>query len=98
MDNTVPPAVVAFMGKVNDAVINPIIGVIFALALLYFLWGLFMFLAHMDNESKIAEGKRHMLSGIIGMTIMVSVFAIIALVLATFDIKGTDIPAPIQFI
>lgn len=97
MDNTVPTAVVTFMGKVNDAIINPIIGVIFAFALLYFLWGLFLFLMNMDNESKISEGKRHMFYGIIGMTVMVSVFAIIALVLATFGVEGTDIPAPIKF-
>ena len=92
MDNEVPAATVDFMRLVVDNIINPIIGVIFAAALVYFLWGLMVFILNASEEAKRSEGKRHMLNGIIGMTVMVSVFAIIAVVLATFDIDASDLP------
>ncbi|MBP9760381.1 MAG: hypothetical protein KBD24_03365 [Candidatus Pacebacteria bacterium] len=95
-DNAVPEKVVEFVGAVNNAIINPIIGVIFALALVYFLWGLMMFIFNAGDESKVTEGKQHMLYGVIGMTVMVSVFAIIGVVLATFDVGADDLPSGIN--
>ncbi len=98
MDNTVPPATVEFMTKVSDNIINPIIGVIFALALVYFLYGLLTFILNAGDESGRAAGKQHMVWGTIGMVVMVSVFAIIQMVLLTFGITGSDLPAdlPLQ--
>ncbi len=96
MSNEVPSAVITIMGKVMTEIMNPIVGVLFVAALAYFLWGLFTFMANMGEESKIAEGKQHMLWGIIGMTIMVSVFAILKLSVDTLNITDGDLPAPIN--
>jgi succinate dehydrogenase/fumarate reductase cytochrome b subunit len=95
MGNEVPPATVAFMTKVSDNIINPIIAVIFALALVYFLYGLLTFILNAGNESGRAIGKQHMVWGTIGMVVMVSVFAILQMVLLTFEIGGDDLPAGI---
>ena len=80
IDNTVPDGVVEFMGKLTDAIINPILGVIFALALVYFLFGLMRLIFNAGDEGQAADGKRHMGWGLIGMTIMVSVFGLLNLI------------------
>ncbi len=85
----VPGPVVEFVAKVVDAIIGPLIGLIFVLAFGYFMWGLASFIIALSSgdETKSAEGKQHMLWGIIGLTVMVSVYAIINMVLATFGIS-----------
>lgn len=94
MNNTVPQGVVTFMGKVNDAFINPILGVIFALALVYFLVGLARLIFNAGDEGQAAEGKSHMLWGIIGMTIMVSVYGLLQLI-GSFGVGADDLPDPL---
>lgn len=84
MNPSVPPAVVAFVAKLETFVINPLIAVIFAGALVVFLWGLIEFLlAYKIDEEKRSNGKWHMLWGIIGIFIMVAINAIIALIIRT---------------
>jgi hypothetical protein len=79
-----------FIMNVNRLIINPLIALLFALALVYFLWGMFQFIANGANEEKKTEGKSHMLWGIIGLTIMMGVFALLNLILSTFNITGVD--------
>jgi TM2 domain-containing membrane protein YozV len=95
MNNDVPPVVIEFMGKVVDNIINPILSVIFALALVLFLFGLLRFVLSKGDENALAAGKQHMLWGTVGMTIMISVYAILWLMLLTFGVDGT-LPDPIQ--
>jgi hypothetical protein len=92
MSNTVPNTVVTFMQSVTSEIINPIIGIIFAVALLYFLWGLMTFIFAAGDTSKMTEGKQHMLWGTIGMVVMISVGAILALGLATIGVSSSDLP------
>jgi len=61
--------------KIN--IINPIIGVLFAFALVLFLWGVAKFLWNADNDTDREQGKNHMIWGLVGMFIMVSVMGII---------------------
>jgi hypothetical protein len=96
MPTEVPAGTVEFVDNVVEAIINPIIGVIFVVAFVYFLWGLMVFILSAGDSTKVTEGKQHMLWGVVGMTIMVSVFAIIAIGLATFGIGGTDLPDQIE--
>ncbi len=71
------------MNSVNRVVINPLIILIFALALVYFLYGVVQFLLNSENEEARNSGKSHMLWGVIGMFIMVAVFGIMRLILNT---------------
>lgn len=77
-----------FMTKVDTLIINPLIVLLFALATVFFLYGVFQFVANADNEEKRTEGKNHVLWGIIGMTIMIGVWAIMNIILNTFSIQG----------
>lgn len=78
-----------FLKKVNGEIINPLILFLFALAILFFLWGMLQFLFNQDNEEAINTGKSHMIWGIIGIAIMMGVWTIMNIILNTFNI--TDI-------
>jgi hypothetical protein len=80
-----------FLKKVNDNIINPIILFLFALAILFFLWGMMQFILNQNNEEKVTQGKSHMLWGIIGIVIMMGVWAILGVILNTFGIPKTQI-------
>lgn len=66
--------------NISDQIIEPLILLLFALALLYFSWGVVKFIAGMKSDEKRKDGARHMLWGLIGMTIMISVFGIIEII------------------
>jgi uncharacterized membrane protein YidH (DUF202 family) len=66
--------------KINDAVLTPIVYLLFALAVGYFLYGLMKFIQNQDNETAQGEGKRHMVWGIVGIAIMVGVYGLLNLV------------------
>jgi len=79
----------SLVAAINKVVINPIIGFLFALALAYFFFGLIKFLVNKGkDENSVTQGKSHMVWGIIGMFIMVSVFGIMNLITGTI---GADI-------
>lgn len=79
-----------FIGKVNANIINPIIVLLFALALMFFVYGIIEFISNRDNEEKKTTGKAHMIWGIVGITIMMSVFMLMKIVMNTFNIEGID--------
>lgn len=78
----------SLISRINDVIINPLIALLFALALLFFLWGVVEFIWQFDNEQTRERGKKHMIWGIFGMFIMVSVFGIIEVLLNTFGISA----------
>lgn len=79
----------SFMGRVYDVLINPAIVLFFAMALVLFLIGMLQFLVYrQSNNEKSREGRQHMLWGIIGMFIMVSVFGLMRLIINTM---GADV-------
>ena len=78
--------------KVNYYILNPLIWLLFAVALVVFLWGVVEFLRERDaNSQKANDGKQHLLWGLVGMFIMVSAFAIMNLLKS---IIGSNIPTP----
>jgi len=81
----------SFLANVNSQIINPLISFLFALAVIYFLYGVFQFIGSQDNEEKKTTGKSHMLWGIIGITIMLGVWTILNILLNTLDIPKSQI-------
>lgn len=88
-----PTEVLTFIQNVTEQIINPMIGVIFAAALVYFLWGLAMFIASADDPAKRTQYKQHILWGVVGMVVMVSVYSILEIGLNTFGVGSTDLPS-----
>jgi hypothetical protein len=66
-----------------------IIPFIFTLAFLFFLWGMTMYIRGSDDVKKREESKKFIYWGIIGLTVMVSVWGIVKIVNTTFGFKNT---------
>lgn len=81
----------SFIGKVNSEIINPLIGLLFASAVVFFLYGVLEFFLNQENEDKKTSGKSHMLWGIVGITIMLGVWTILNMILATLNIPKSEI-------
>ena len=80
-----------FIANVDSMIIQPLINLLFALAIVYFLYGVFEFLLNQDKEEKKTSGKQHMLWGIVGITIMMGVFTILGIILNTLGISKDQI-------
>lgn len=64
-------------GLLFGAIINPLVKIGFALALVYFLYGVMKFIYKGKNSPEsITVGNNHMLAGTIGLTIMLSALAL----------------------
>lgn len=93
---TAEASVATLMKAIDKVIINPLIVLLFALAVVYFLYGLTRYLLSPDNEEIRKSSKSLMIWGVVGMFIMVSVFGIMNILLSTLgvtDIKvdSTDI-------
>ena len=83
--------IVSLMASINRVIINPLIVFLFALAIIYFIYGLAKYLLSPDNEEIRKTSKQHMLWGVVGMFIMVAVFGIMNILLTTLGTKGIKI-------
>jgi len=76
-------SVTTLMKSINKVIINPLIVLLFALAVVYFTYGLARYLLSPDDEEIRKNSKSQMFWGVVGMFIMVGVFGILGLVLNT---------------
>jgi len=73
----------AFGNAVNPIISNivyPIIGLMFGVAVLVFVWGVLQMIIHGEDEDARKTGKMTMTYGTLGIFIMVSAWGIIYLV------------------
>ena len=77
-----------FLNKVNQFILNPLITLAFAVALLVFFWGIFQFINSETVDAKRDEGKKKILYGLIGMFVMISAYGLIRIILGTFGIPS----------
>ncbi len=78
-----------FLSHVITQILNPLIELIFAAALIYFFYGVFEFMANQSNDEAKTKGKSHMIWGIVGLAIMMGVWGILNIVLSTIGVdKG----------
>jgi Type IV secretion system pilin len=66
--------------NVNTNIVNPLIYLALAVAVVIFLWGLVSYFQNIDNSEERAQGIRHMIYGVIGLVIMISFKAIITII------------------
>ena len=81
----------SFVSNLDKLIINPLIYLLFALALVFFLFSVAEFIFNQDNEEKKTAGKSHMLWGIVGITIMMGVWTILGIILNSLNIPKSQI-------
>ena len=79
-------ASISVLDNIKTQILNPFIAFLLFLALVYFLYGVFKFISGYENETARTEGKQHMLWGVVGMTIMVSVYGLLNIVKSTIEV------------
>ena len=75
-----------FVGRFNDAILFPLIALLSGIAFLFFIYGSAVYIFNADNDAARAEGKKHIMYGLIGLTVMVSAYAILTLAANTFGL------------
>ncbi len=80
--------VTTLVNNLTRVLVNPAILLLFAVALVYFIWGLVQFLIVLNTGGKDKTGKQHMLWGTVGMFIMVAAYAILMLIESTVNSLG----------
>jgi uncharacterized membrane protein YidH (DUF202 family) len=80
--------------QVWGLIVQPILVLVFVLAALFFFWGVAELIRNSSSEDGRQKGKRHMIWGIIGMFVMVSVFGIVSLIANTLGVQDTLPPFP----
>lgn len=69
-------------------IINGLIPIVLAIAVLVFFWGLAMYMFNTSDTSKRTEGINIMFMGIIAIFVMVSIWGIIRILQQTFKVES----------
>ena len=83
-------AVTTLIGKFVTVIVDPAILLVFTAGFFLFLWGLVTFIFKLDQGGDHKEGKDHMLWGLAGMLVMVSVYGILAIIDNTFHLESAN--------
>ena len=78
--------IIPFLKSVNRVILNPLIALLFAVAFVYFVYGIVRFLRSDadDKGTSRTEARSAIFWGLVGMFVMFSVYGIIQFVLNTF--------------
>ena len=87
-----------FKGLVNDYIIpnfiTPIISLILAASIVFFLWNIFLVIKNADNEAELKKFKGKAVSGIIAIAVMVSMWGLVNFVTKSAKLDTTPINIP----
>jgi len=86
------PKLQDLLGYVTCIISKSIIPLIFALAIVLFVWGVVQYVINDNEEAKKARGRQFMIWGIIGITVMVSVWGLVGILGNTFGIDTKFVP------
>jgi len=79
--------IVPLLYKINQFILNPLVGLAFAIATVVFLFGIFQFIGSDMSDKGREDGKKKILYGLLGMFIMFAAYGLIRIVLGTFGIN-----------
>lgn len=84
-------AINEFFTKITNFINSTLIPLVFGIALLVFLWGIFQyFILGGADQGKRDEGKQLMLYSIIGFVVMVSIFGIVNMIASGLNLDNAD--------
>ena len=74
----------------TKSIVSDLIPIFFGLAIVYFFWGVAMYVRNSGDPKKAEDGKAIMIHGVIAIAVMVSIFGIIAAIRGIFGIFSDD--------
>lgn len=87
------PKVQDFLCYITRIINDSVIPLIFALAVVMFVWGTIkFFIINSDEEAKRAQGKQFMIWGIVALAVMLSIWGLVAILGSTFNVKSNVLP------
>lgn len=66
--------------KITTEILNPVIGLMIAIAVVVFIWGIIEFIFNADNQQKRESGKKHIIWGLAGLLIIFCVAGIMEII------------------
>ncbi len=69
--------------SILDNIVNPLITLMVAVAIIYFLWGMLQFVRNAESSDERKKGGMNMLWGAIGLFIMVTAYGVVNLIVGT---------------
>jgi len=79
------------IAKANTT-LNSVIGLLFILITIYFIWGVIVYVTAGGDDEKLAKGKKHMLWGIIGLAVVGAAWGFAQIVMNYFGLQGGESP------
>ena len=73
-----------------NQLLNTVVPVLLALGVVYFIWGVAQYVIAGEDETK-KKGKNQIIYGLIGLTVIVSLWGLVNIVVTTFDLGGEAI-------
>ena len=72
--------------KIQTGILNPLIGILFVLATIVFLWGIiqYVIMGGQGNEAAMKQGRKVMIWGIIGLFVMSAAWGIVSMLCQFF--------------
>ncbi|MEK7585031.1 MAG: hypothetical protein AAB455_00745 [Patescibacteria group bacterium] len=83
----------SLISTTTTKVLNPLVGIIMTLALIYFFWGVVKYLQSTGDDTKRKEGIGMMTYGVIALFVMVSLWGLVNVLKSTFPLDNS-IPQP----
>jgi uncharacterized membrane protein len=75
---------------VISGLLNIIIPILITLGVVYFIWGVVQYVTSGDAEKK-EQGQQHMIWGLIGLAVIVSIWGLIAILRNTFGVTDQNL-------
>jgi len=80
------PLKLPIVQKFAEVVLDPAVKLLFAVAILYFIYGVFIFIKNSGESEGRIEGRNHILWSTVGLFIMISVWGIISVLQRTLGV------------
>lgn len=82
--------IASFLDDVSQYILNPLITLLFAVAFLVFIFGIFQFIRSETSDKARGQGKDKIMYGLLGMLIMFSAYGIIHAIVSTVPGAKSD--------
>jgi phosphotransferase system glucose/maltose/N-acetylglucosamine-specific IIC component len=77
-----------------DNVLTPLVALIIAAAVVYFLWGVVKYINKVGKEEDRETGKKMMIYGVIAIFVMISIWGLVHILAATFQFDTSTPTTP----